>query len=132
MGSGHSQSMAVTWLVGPGVDACSHRNMHASENFLCCLVVCTWKDSKVPHPLFRSFFNQSGDGAYRKRCTIHGKAFEHSWRPIFNGLLYPIPLIPPPYTCFKVSLVPRPFPAPVLIACSIKTEGKAWEKESRA
>ena len=24
------------------------------------------------------------------------------------------------------------FPAPVLIACSIKTEGKAWEKESRA
>ena len=31
-----------------------------------------------------------------------------------------------------VSLVPRPFPAPVLIACSIKTEGKAWEKESRA
>ena len=30
------------------------------------------------------------------------------------------------------SLVPRPFPAPVLIACSIKTEGKAWEKESRA
>ena len=30
------------------------------------------------------------------------------------------------------SLVPRPFLAPVLIACSIKTEGKAWEKESRA
>ena len=27
------------------------------------------------------------------------------------------------------SLVPRPFPAPVLIACSIKTEGKAWEKD---
>ena len=34
--------------------------------------------------------------------------------------------------CWYVSLVPRPFPAPVLIACSIKTEGKAWEKESRA
>ena len=33
---------------------------------------------------------------------------------------------------FHSSLVPRPFPAPVLIACSIKTEGKAWEKESRA
>ena len=30
------------------------------------------------------------------------------------------------------SLVPRPFPAPVLIACSIKTEGKTWEKESCA
>ena len=30
------------------------------------------------------------------------------------------------------SLVPSPFPAPVLIAYSIKTEGKAWEKESRA
>ena len=29
------------------------------------------------------------------------------------------------------SLVPRPFPAPVLIACSIKTEGKAWESHVR-
>ena len=35
------------------------------------------------------------------------------------------------YTRSETSLVPRPFPAPVLIACSIKTEGKAWEKESR-
>ena len=34
--------------------------------------------------------------------------------------------------CFDSSLVPRPFPAPALIACSIKTGGKAWEKESRA
>ena len=32
----------------------------------------------------------------------------------------------------RLVFVPRPFPAPVLIACSIKTEGKAWDKESRA
>ena len=37
-----------------------------------------------------------------------------------------------PSVCTYASLVPRPFPAPVLIACSIKTEGKAWEKESHA
>ena len=44
----------------------------------------------------------------------------------------PRPFPAPVLIACSTSLVPRPFPAPVLIACSIKTEGKAWEKESRA
>ena len=78
-------------LVRGSGSRCSRPNMHASENLFCCLVAYRRKDSKVPHPLFRSFLNQSSVGARRKRCTVCGKggrASEYPWRPIFNDLLY--------------------------------------------